>query len=77
MWAIITGGFMFTMAILFSLGKASSKREDVAHNHREELLARSKDSGAEEIRIEPAKPEPTEHHQKNNENKTPHPSEQL
>ena len=76
MWAIITGGFMFTMAIIFSLGEASSKREDVAHNHREELLARSNDSGAEAIRVEPS-PEPIEQNSKNNESKTPHPSEQL
>ena len=68
---------MFFMAIIFSLGKASSKREDVAHNHREELLARSKDNEAEIMRIEPSKTKPIEQHQKNHENKTPHPSEQL
>ena len=49
---------MFVMAVVFSLGKASSKREDATRTHREELLARSKDSEtATESETEP-EPEP-------------------
>lgn len=42
MWALLTGGIVFVLTVVFSLGKASAKREDAAHAHREELLARKK-----------------------------------
>lgn len=77
MWALITGGFMFVMAIVFSLGKASSKREDAARSHREELLARSNDHETETRVVEEPTSEPIEQPKKNKESKTPHPSEQL
>ncbi len=85
MWALITGGFMFVMAVVFSLGKASSKREDATRNHREELLARSKDSEtateSETAIMEESNKEldtePSEQPENDKESKTPHPSEQL
>ncbi|ANU10171.1 hypothetical protein A1A1_12682 [Planococcus antarcticus DSM 14505] len=77
MWALIAGGFMFVTAIIFSLGKASSKREEAADSHREELLARSKDSTAEKKVIETRHTQPIEQPTSHKENKTPHPSEQL
>lgn len=77
MWALITGGFMFVMAVVFSLGKASSKREDATRGHREELLSRNKDSIAENERVEIHSTEPVEQPKPPKESKTPHPSEQL
>ena len=89
MWALITGGFMFVMAVVFSLGKASSKREDATRNHREELLARSKDSETAtesepepEPETEPAimkepDKEPIDQPENNKKSKTPHHSGQL
>ena len=77
MWALITGGFVFVMAVVFSLGKASSKREDATHSHREELLARSDDHEAETRVVEETTIEPVEQPKKNKKSKTPHPSEQL
>ncbi|MBT2571279.1 hypothetical protein [Planococcus sp. ISL-110] len=77
MWALIAGGFMFVTAILFSLGKASSKREDVASSHREELLARSKDNEASPTIDEIPGTEPVEEPTPHKESKTPQPSEQL
>ncbi|ANU27609.1 hypothetical protein [Planococcus versutus] len=53
MWAIVTGGIVFMLTIVFSLGKASSKREKVAHGHREELLARQEKRAADDVVIEP------------------------
>ncbi|WP_256204174.1 hypothetical protein [Planococcus faecalis] len=63
MWALLTGGFVFVTAIIFSLGKASSKREDASHRHREELLARNKDTVAKETVVTIL-----EHNQQNNKN---------
>ncbi|WP_394121457.1 hypothetical protein [Planococcus donghaensis] len=77
MWALITGGFMFVMAVIFSLGKASSKREDATQNHREELLARSKGGDTETATMEETDTEPIEQPENKKESKTPHPSEQL
>ncbi|MGH2317080.1 hypothetical protein ACRC6Q_04890 [Planococcus sp. SE5232] len=81
MWTLITGGFLFVMAVVFSLGKASSKREDATYNHREELLARSKGSDTEPALSEEPDLEPIEQPENNKENNaernTPHPSEQL
>lgn len=77
MWALIAGGFMFVTAIIFSLGKASSKREDVASSHREELLARSQDSAPEKAIVETPRTEPIEQQKTHKDSKTPHPSEQL
>lgn len=75
MWALIAGGFMFFMAVIFSLGKASSKREEVARSHRQELLARGNETGQEAdietSMIEERQPKP------HKESKAPHPSEQL
>ena len=77
MWAIIAGGFMFVTAVIFSLGKASSKREEVASSHREELLARNKDSAADPAIAEIPSTEPVEQPKSHKESKTPQPSEQL
>ena len=76
MWALITGGFIFVLAVVFSLGKASSKREEVAHGHRQELLARENETGQESI-IETSVIEDAEPPKLHKERKTPHPSEQL
>jgi len=76
MWALIAGGFMFVLAVVFSLGKASSKREDVAHSHRQELLARGNEAGQESI-METSVTEEAEHPKLHKERKAPHPSEQL
>jgi hypothetical protein len=40
MWTLIVSGFFAVLAIVFSLGKSSSQREEMASKHREELLAR-------------------------------------
>ncbi|ALS77921.1 MULTISPECIES: hypothetical protein [Planococcus] len=77
MWALLTGGFVFVTAIIFSLGKASSKREDASHRHREELLARNKDTVAKETVVTILEPQPAEQQKSHRENKTRHPSEQL
>ncbi|WP_142825927.1 hypothetical protein [Planococcus soli] len=76
MWALIAGGFMFFTAIILSLGRASSKREDAAISHREELLARNKDGEADAAIIE-TRTETVEQPKPHKESKTPHPSEQL
>ena len=76
MWALITGGFVFVMAVIFSLGKASSRREDVAHSHRQELLARGNETGQEE-KMETSMIEEAEQPKLHKESKAPHPSEQL
>lgn len=81
MWAIVTGGIAFMLTIVFSLGKASSKREKVAHGHREELLARQEKRVADDVVIEPeqqnVKVEKKIIHEKNiyKKNNTKHPSE--
>lgn len=77
MWALIAGGFMFFTAIILSLGKASSKREEAADSHREELLARNNDSAADAAIVETPLKEPIEQPKSHKESKTPHPSEQL
>ncbi|MDN7244597.1 hypothetical protein [Planococcus shenhongbingii] len=40
MWGIIGAGVMAVLTIVFSLAKASSKGEQLAKQHREEILAR-------------------------------------
>lgn len=76
MWALITGGFLFVLAVVFSLGKASSKREDVARGHRQELLARGNET-MQESTVETSLIEETEPPKLHKERKAPHPSEQL
>lgn len=76
MWALITGGFMFFMAVIFSLGKASSKREEAAHSHRQELLARGNET-EQETGMETAINEEEEQPKPYKKRKAPHPSEQL
>ncbi|MDN3437344.1 hypothetical protein QMA04_04530 [Planococcus sp. APC 3900] len=73
MWALITGGFIFVLAVVFSLGKASSKRENVANSHRQELLSRGKESIQEATLVI----EEAESQKNHKERKVPHPSEQL
>ncbi len=53
MWVLLTGGIVFMLTLVFSLGKASSKREKVAHGHREELLARKEKKVTEDVAVEP------------------------
>lgn len=77
MWALIAGGFMFFTAVIVSLGKASSKREQAAGSHREELLSRSTDSQTHETSSETVQAEPVEETKSHSDSKTPHPSEQL
>lgn len=77
MWALLTGGFMFVTTIIFALGKASSKREDASRSHREELLARNKDSVAKETVVTISDSESVEQQKSHKENNTRHPSEQL
>ncbi|ANU22543.1 hypothetical protein [Planococcus donghaensis] len=77
MWALITGGFMFGMAVLFSLGKASSKREEATHSHREELLARSKNREIEPTNTVRSNADSTEQQQPHKGNNTRQPSEQV
>lgn len=43
MWAIITAGIAFTAALVLSLAKASSRGDNIAKSHREELFARKKE----------------------------------
>lgn len=40
MWTLIITAFVFVGGIVFSLGKSSASREEMANKHREELLAR-------------------------------------
>lgn len=77
MWALITGGVIFGMTILFSLGKASSKREEAAHSHRKELLARSKNCEIDPEITTRSSIESSEQRPPYKENKTRHPSEQI
>jgi|GEM_PF-4894928 len=77
MWALITGGFMFGMAVIFSLGKASSKREEATYSHREELLARSKDNESESETTVMVHNESTDQRQPHKGNNARHPSEQV
>ncbi|AIY06241.1 hypothetical protein Plano_2276 [Planococcus sp. PAMC 21323] len=77
MWALLTGGFVFGMTVLFSLGKASSKREEATHSHREELLARSENSGADSVPVVRSSTESTEQRQSHKGNTARHPSEQI
>lgn len=42
MWVIIVGSVTFFLTIIFSLAKASSRGEEIAEKHREELLNRGK-----------------------------------
>lgn len=77
MWALIAGGFMVFTAMILSLGRASSKREDAANSHREELLARNKNSESDAAIVEKPRTEKVEQQKPHKESKTPHPSEQL
>lgn len=40
MWTLIITSVVFIGGIIFSLGKSSSQREEMANRQREELLAR-------------------------------------
>lgn len=42
MWGILIGSAVFLVTVIMSLFKASSKREQIAEQHREELLKRNK-----------------------------------
>ncbi|EGA90040.1 hypothetical protein GPDM_07155 [Planococcus donghaensis MPA1U2] len=77
MWALITGSFMFVMAVLFSLGKASSKREEATHSHREELLARGKNHESELTTTVKPNTESSEQQQSHKGNNARQPSEQV
>lgn len=77
MWALIAGGFVFFTAAIVSLGKASSKREEAASGHREELLARAKDQPADESTPETPQTEPIDEPEPHSERKASHPTEQL
>ncbi|WKA57734.1 hypothetical protein QWY16_14690 [Planococcus shenhongbingii] len=43
MWGLIISGITFIVAMTFSLAKASSRREVISIQHREEILARGKE----------------------------------
>ncbi|ANU13912.1 hypothetical protein [Planococcus halocryophilus] len=77
MWALITGGLMFGMTVIFSLGKASSRREEATRSHREELLARSNSTETEPPTTVKVDTESNEQRQSHKENSARHPSEQV
>ncbi|MDN3450109.1 hypothetical protein QMA09_07895 [Planococcus sp. APC 3906] len=41
MWTFLIGGIVIVLTVVFSLGKASSRGEEITKNHRQELMKRN------------------------------------